>query len=67
MLLQATELPVRMDKAGLLHVPPILLGRFDPFTRIALAHGVATAVLKIGQTEQFLQCQFNKEIYKGRE
>lgn len=38
-----------MDKAGLLQVPPIFLGRFDPFMRIALAHRVATAVLKIGQ------------------
>lgn len=49
MLLQTAELTVRMDKTGLLQVPSVLLGRFDPFVRIALAHSVATAVLKIGQ------------------
>lgn len=49
MLLQVTELTVRMDRAGFLQVPSILLGRFDPFMGIALAHSVATAVLKIGQ------------------
>lgn len=49
MLLQTAELTVRMDKTGLLQVPSALLGRFDPFVRIALAHSVATAVLKIGQ------------------
>lgn len=46
MLLQATELTVRMDRAGLLQVPSIVFGRFDPFMKIALAHSIATALLK---------------------
>lgn len=38
-----------MHKPGVLQVTSVLLGRADPFMRIALALSVAAAVLKVGK------------------